>query len=675
MAFRAAKLSVAYRIGGGFSLLVLLMSLSSILVYWNFFQIDRQITTASDQVYPIQTHSNRIFVAILSANKAANQRLANDDASTMDALETEFLAYRNNYLTARAELDGLALGVEQVEVITQELDTLAGQFFETATQGFENHNQTVLLTKNLRSLKTDLRHEMGFFGEDLNQLSSDYDSKSPQAFGAMLKEQFLVVREEFAKALASSNPSEVVEVQQALKMNGYGIRLMSDIVTQLQSHHTDAAKVITETLMLLTEAANGADGVLATHRRWALSSAAGDELQAQLSQSINALSAILAELSGQSHRMAATIGAETRELISFSQMLGIVSSIVALLIAIITGLSVWLSIKRPLQKVMPVIQALAEGDMTQRVDHQGQDEFGLLAGWVNELADKLEKAIFEIKSAALNINRAAQTGSDISQRSMNMSEQQKQQTNIVATSMFQMAEAVKEVAYNADRAQQQIEHIDSRAHDNRELMNNNVDTVNAVAEEINRACDVVAKLNLETNNIGHILEVIQGIAEQTNLLALNAAIEAARAGEQGRGFAVVADEVRSLASRTQSSVQEINSMIERLQSGARDAADIMSVSQEKVRSSVNQAQQAGCSLVDMVERLAEIRSMSTQIAAAAEQQTAVCSGISEGVESITEIAEENAIEGQNSARESRSLALLADQHLSLSSQFKISHGG
>ena len=671
MALRTFNLSVAYRIVGGFSLLVLLMLFSTVLAVWNFLQVDRQITTASEKIYPIQSQSNEIFVSILSANKAANQRLLSDDQEVMDSRESEFLAQRATYQNARKELQALLIGIEEIDAIVSDLDQLAEQFFHTAEQGFEIHNQSVVLGKQLAVLKTDFHHEMNFLQEDLNELSANFDSISSEAYGAMLKEQYRTVAEEFNVALSTRVPEKVRGIQQSLLLRGYGLRVMEDVVSKLQASHPGAGDGIAETLVLLKEAANGPDGVLQAQYHLTNSLRARMDTQENLSSAINSVTSVLSELSIESSYLAQHMEDESRALIVSSQQQGGGFGIAALIIAIITALSVWLSIKRPLNKVMPVLRALADGDMTSRVKHQGNDEFGQLAGWVNALADKLEKAICEIKVTAQNITNAAQSGSQISKRSMSMIERQKQETYVVATSMSQMAEAVKEVAYSADCAQQEIEHINSRAQDNRKLMTANVKTVNSVAQEISNACEVISELKDETNNIGHILEVIKGIAEQTNLLALNAAIEAARAGEQGRGFAVVADEVRTLASRTQSSVQDIHSMIDKLQTGARNAAEIMAISQDKVFVSVSQAEQAGSSLSEIVDRLGEIRSMSTQIAAAAEEQTAVCCGISEGVESIKNIAEGNAVEAQNGARESTSLAVLADQHLSLSSQFRL----
>jgi len=213
--------------------------------------------------------------------------------------------------------------------------------------------------------------------------------------------------------------------------------------------------------------------------------------------------------------------------------------------------------------------------------------------------------------------------------------------------------------------------IDESAIGNRALMQQNILMANSLADEIERAAVVITQLNQDSTNIGQILESIEGIAAQTNLLALNAAIEAARAGEAGRGFAVVADEVRTLASRTQDATQQIQSMITKLQCGAKDAVAIMQSSRLEAQSSVQQTEKAGSSLEDMEKQLGEIRNMSSNIAAAAEQQTAASHEISNSVQRMAEMANKGAVNAEQSASGSEDLSALAQQQQRLVSKFNL----
>jgi methyl-accepting chemotaxis protein len=237
--------------------------------------------------------------------------------------------------------------------------------------------------------------------------------------------------------------------------------------------------------------------------------------------------------------------------------------------------------------------------------------------------------------------------------------------------MNEMSATVQEVARNAVEAAAAAKDADSTFDEGKQVVDRVISAIGELAGEVESAATVIQQLEVESRNIGSVLDVIKSIAEQTNLLALNAAIEAARAGEQGRGFAVVADEVRTLAGRTQESTQEIEEMISKLQSGTNNAVNVMAAGKEMTQVGVDQAAAAGEALKTINAAVAQISSMNTQIASAAEEQSSVTEEINRSIVSINEVAEQSATGAQHTAEASTDLARLADQLKNLVDRFKV----
>ncbi len=314
--------------------------------------------------------------------------------------------------------------------------------------------------------------------------------------------------------------------------------------------------------------------------------------------------------------------------------------------------------------------SMAGGDLTARVAYKGKDELGHIARSFNTLGEKFHTVIHELSAATTQLTSAAEETSAVTEETSAGIRQQQSEIEQVATAMHEMTATVQEVAHNANSAAGAAHKADEEADTGKRVVAQTIEAIDVLATEVERAAQVIQKLEQDSEEIGTVLDVIRGIAEQTNLLALNAAIEAARAGEQGRGFAVVADEVRTLASRTQQSTQEIQGMIERLQNGARDAVKAMETSRSRAQVGVEQAAQAGTSLDSITRSVTTINDMNAQIASAAEEQSAVAEEINRKISTISDVAQSTAQGAQQTATASEQLAQLAEQLQSLMGRFR-----
>ncbi|MCP8463658.1 methyl-accepting chemotaxis protein [Pseudomonas sp. ZM23] len=284
--------------------------------------------------------------------------------------------------------------------------------------------------------------------------------------------------------------------------------------------------------------------------------------------------------------------------------------------------------------------AQGDGDLTQRLKVASNDEFGVLANAFNRFVERIHESIREVASTARNLHDVSQLVVNASNSSMSNSDEQANRTNSVAAAINELGAAAQEIARNAADASHHATDASHQAGDGRQVVEQTISAMNLLSDKISSACANIEALNSRTVNIGQILEVIKGISEQTNLLALNAAIEAARAGEAGRGFAVVADEVRNLAHRAQESAQEIQKMIEELQVGAREAVDTMTESQRYSLESVEIANRAGERLASVTHRIGEIDSMNQSVATATEEQTAVVDSLNMDITEINTLNQE-----------------------------------
>ncbi|MEO4046250.1 methyl-accepting chemotaxis protein [Pseudomonas sp. CAU 1711] len=351
-------------------------------------------------------------------------------------------------------------------------------------------------------------------------------------------------------------------------------------------------------------------------------------------------------------------------------------ALVGLLVAALGLLVIWFvgyGIARPLKDMVAMLDDIAkgEGDLTARLQVDRIDELGQIAGGFNTFLNKLQNMIRDVVSSVQKVSDSSEHTADIAIRTNQGVQRQMAEIDQVATAVHEMTATAQDVARNATQAAEAASHADRSANDGKRIVEGTAKAISALADEIGRAVGVVQTLAKDSENINAILVAIRGIAEQTNLLALNAAIEAARAGEQGRGFAVVADEVRNLAQKTQQATEEIQSMIQQLQHGTREVVSVMEQSQARTDDSVRQAASAAEALENITQAVSVINDMNTQIASAAEEQSAVAEDINRNVTNIGQVAAEVAGGADEASGASAELTKLAEQQRRLINQFRV----
>ena len=339
--------------------------------------------------------------------------------------------------------------------------------------------------------------------------------------------------------------------------------------------------------------------------------------------------------------------------------LGYLVGVVAVIAPFILALNLGQRSSERTEVIINALNKMAEGDLTPRCKLEGLDEFARLATEFTKARRNFLQLVDAVAASSATIAAAAEDLSTVTSQSKAGMNRQSAETERVAEAIGAMSASVNEVAQKAQRAAEAATEADKESQQGFQVVRATSQAIEELAGEVMQTSEALVNLKADSLNIGTVLDVIRGIAEQTNLLALNAAIEAARAGEQGRGFAVVADEVRSLASRTQQSTREIQTMIERLQNGANIAVEVMQSGLSKAQGSVQQAQRAGRSLESITAMVDTIRSMNVQIAAAARQQQQNAQHISSSVDNIRTIGSEATQGALHIAQASQDLSRLA----------------
>lgn len=348
------------------------------------------------------------------------------------------------------------------------------------------------------------------------------------------------------------------------------------------------------------------------------------------------------------------------------------AAVITFLFGLLCALLVTQLIVGPLQRVVGIARKVASGDLTEDIHSERRDELGLLMQAIQDMTKSLRDLLGRLSGGVAQLAIAAEGLSGITKQTSDGATAQRIEIEQAVTAMCEMVATVQDVARNAEFAAGSARHADQQTHEGGRTVQHAIQYTEQLARTVEESAESIGRLKDDSANIGTVLDVIRGIADQTNLLALNAAIEAARAGEAGRGFAVVADEVRALARRTQESTAQIQHLIVTLQSGAQSAVVTMEESRAMAGDTVSAARQAGAALAAIDQAVSKIQQLNQQIATAAEQQSAVAEEINRSVTNIRDVAEQSAASSEETSAASADLARLGGEMKQLVDRFHLS---
>jgi len=671
------NLTVKVKIIGGFAIISILLIVISIISLSNLNTISESTQQQNTLAIPTLKASNKLA---LELSQMSNLTLKGYYQSDLSLLAEELKDYNNIEVLFTQELSDLKQIVASEQNLLSNLtqvDQLYTSFHNAGMGLFKSHKISIeqkhKLTEKIDVLEEKADDTVMLLLDLADHDLADTDLQRAIALSEHLENQFnSIVSSAFEyRDILDESTAQLIESELSRSLSE-AKNSVDDIMVELKTHNIeDVSDEVSSAFNDIQNLLSNETGILA-HKAQQLSAnqQASKLLQEEenIAKQVNALLDKQIDLANQT-----TI--KTSQLVEDSVSSGSSQTTIIMLISIVVALIIaritLVGITRPLARVNEMLNIVASGDLSMKLDESGKDEFAQLSRNCNLLIDSLRNLIESIVNRSAQLAAAAEQTSAVTAQSTSAIEEQRNQVEQAASATTEMSSTSQSVLASANDALGEIKHADDEAERVKQISAVGRETIEQLADEVESASQVINQLQQDSASIGGILDVIRGIAEQTNLLALNAAIEAARAGEQGRGFAVVADEVRTLASRTQESTSEIQTMIEALQTGAGKAVTVMDAGKSKASDCVKQSEEADQALEVITHAVHEAFDRSTQIATAAEEQSVVAHEISENLESIVTIAEQTTAGSQQTATSSSEVARLAEELQQSVQEFKL----
>lgn len=660
------NLTVRQRIWGGFiviTLLLLFIGGNSLVKITNIDQSTQRVNQLS---LPALDKSYELQVEFILMSKSAQASFHTSSQDDLTILKKSFIEQKKRYDNSYQELQQIVSNDPKLKQSSQQVEQTYERFAKSVDNLFADKQTQLELNKTLRTQLENIE----ISAEDANSVVLDIididgleenHSRAYQAANNMENNfQSVVTNSTDMLTVKTLNTLDIVKNEQVYYLEEVE-RSLGLIRPAIIESNADLYNDLNDYFESLASNVSGNNSLSANKKRLIDAIAQTEAELANAEKSTSEALKQLKELVDQATVLAFDLQQNVSSNVSTATIWTWIAMVIATLIAIIVAAVTVNRITKPLSEVNRILDIVASGDMTQRLDDSAKDEFGELSRSCNTLIESLRTLIQGIISRSTQLAAASEETSAITEESSQAIRNQQAQVEQAATATTEMSSTSQAVSSSAQQALSEIKNADKEADRVKGISSQNKATIEQLAREVDDASQVINQLHKDSASIGGILDVIRGIAEQTNLLALNAAIEAARAGEQGRGFAVVADEVRSLASKTQESTQEIQAMIESLQVGAEAAVSAMSKGKQQAESCVEQSDLANTALDSITAAVAQAHNVSEEISTAAHEQQQVSQEISERLESIVAIAEQTA-EGANQTNISSSeVAKLAEE--------------
>lgn len=660
-------MSLVQRVVAGF--LVLLLALLTLVAvsYFSVSQIQDDLSQVTDETLPLSQSANDVKINILQQNQNVMSIFSTTSTTVVDQLEAEFKAFDNkvnetlNTIPTSVISSNRVLSKElgQIHSVRKEYVTKASELINLHRSAIQT---SIAINRELKVLSNTERRLSYYLAKNSANVFSDGEFKLTMTG---LDREVKQVLAAFNGFLVNSNPELLTT----------GVEGMDVVIArrfeEIKRYDADKGKLFSLMLVPLLKELREPDGLYQLYLRQYQTNQKMTELLEQTHKYIQLLLGSVNAFVDQSQQIVQQAQENTNKNIGLIKQTMFLISAVALIIAI--AIPLWIAgwIRKTLKNFREALLQMTQGDLRVQFDQSDKDEFGELGRYLNGLAANLRDTLSSLTASADNLTDVAERNANISERTTGAVTQQRRLLESTASAMTEMESSVSEVAHRAHDTMMAAEQASSQMTEVGKSIKQAISNIREQAEQIEATSRTTQELNDYGMKIDSIIETIQNIAEQTNLLALNAAIEAARAGEQGRGFAVVADEVRSLASRTKKSTAEIQNMIEIMQKLIQAVVDVIRINVSKNDSNIAVAEQADTGLTQMSRLITQIVDMNMQIASATEQQSTTARDISSSVVHISDSAEETAQGARDNAESSQHLKQQSHKQRQLIEKFRL----